>query len=188
MVRITNPGKLSQLRDVTISSPADNELLAYDNSSSEWINQTPTEAGLDAIYLKLDASNDPVTGDLLLTPTADSTSVLQVTKSDTTVVLNVDTTNAITTASGRLIVDGVADVVQVTIQAHSSQAANILEIQDSVANVQVSVDGSGGAVFNEEGNDADFRVEASGVDNALFVQGSDGFVGINTGTPKPHSM
>ena len=85
---------LDDLLDVTITSPADNELLAYDTSSGEWINQTPTEAGLDAIFLKLDASNDPITGDLLLTPTADSTSVFQVQQSDNTVVLNVDTTNA----------------------------------------------------------------------------------------------
>ena len=34
------------------------------------------------------------------------------------------------------------------------------------------------AVFNESGNDNDFRVEGSGVENALFVQGSDGNVGI----------
>jgi hypothetical protein len=38
-------------------------------------------------------------------------------------------------------------------------------------------------VFNESGADADFRVEASGEANALFVQGSDGFVGIGTNSP-----
>jgi hypothetical protein len=32
--------------DVTITTPADNEVLAYDNGSSEWINQTAAEAGL----------------------------------------------------------------------------------------------------------------------------------------------
>lgn len=46
-------------------------------------------------YLKLDGSNDPITGDLKLTPTADSTSVFQVFKSGgTTNVFNVDTTNS----------------------------------------------------------------------------------------------
>lgn len=49
---------------------------------------------LDAIYLKLDASNDPVTGDLLLKPTANSTTTFQIQPSgSTTPVLNVDTTN-----------------------------------------------------------------------------------------------
>jgi hypothetical protein len=38
-------------------------------------------------------------------------------------------------------------------------------------------------IFNENGNDIDFRVEGSGEANALFVQGSDGNVGIGTNTP-----
>ncbi len=37
---------LNSLTDVSISSVADNEVLAYDNSSSEFINQTAAEAGL----------------------------------------------------------------------------------------------------------------------------------------------
>ena len=55
---------LTDLSDVTITSPADNELLAYDTSSGEWINQTPAEVGLDAIYLKLDGTNSPMTGSI----------------------------------------------------------------------------------------------------------------------------
>lgn len=49
---------------------------------------------LDNRYLKLDASNDPITGDLTITPTADSTTTFQVNQADTTNVLTVDTTNA----------------------------------------------------------------------------------------------
>lgn len=37
---------LGELTDVTISSVADNEVLAYDSSSGNWINQTASEAGL----------------------------------------------------------------------------------------------------------------------------------------------
>ena len=37
---------LNSLTDVTISSVADHEVLAYDNGSSEFINMTPAEAGL----------------------------------------------------------------------------------------------------------------------------------------------
>lgn len=37
---------LDQLSDVTITSPVDNNLLAYDSASSLWINQTATEAGV----------------------------------------------------------------------------------------------------------------------------------------------
>ena len=37
---------LADVGDVTVTSVGDNEVLAYDNSTSKWINQTPTEAGL----------------------------------------------------------------------------------------------------------------------------------------------
>ena len=37
---------LNGVSDVTITTPADNEVLAYDSTSSQWINQTPAEAGL----------------------------------------------------------------------------------------------------------------------------------------------
>ena len=48
---------------------------------------------LDNRYLRLDASNDPITGALAITPTVDGVSVFQVNKADTTPVFNVDTTN-----------------------------------------------------------------------------------------------
>lgn len=41
----------------------------------------------------------------------------------------------------------------------------------------------GGLVVNEGGADVDFRVEGVGQANALFVQGSDGYVGVGTNTP-----
>ena len=39
---------LDSVTDVTITSVADNEVLAYDSTSSKWINQTAAEAGLVA--------------------------------------------------------------------------------------------------------------------------------------------
>jgi hypothetical protein len=59
---------------------------------------------------------------------------------------------------------------------------------DGTTNLDVvDIDGAltqdGGAVFNEAGADVDFRVESDTVDHALFVQGSDGFVGIGTSSP-----
>lgn len=38
---------LDDLGDVVITTPADNEVLAYDNGSGDWINQTAAEAGLE---------------------------------------------------------------------------------------------------------------------------------------------
>jgi len=37
---------LDRLSDVTVSSPANNDLLAYDSGSGKWINQTAAEAGV----------------------------------------------------------------------------------------------------------------------------------------------
>jgi len=52
------------------------------------------------------------------------------------------------------------------------------------------LDGSNGSVdegqiiFNEDSRDVDVRVESDNNVNALFVQGSDGFVGVNTAAPQ----
>jgi hypothetical protein len=43
---LADQDQLSELSDVTITSVADNEVLAYDSTSSKWINQTASEAGL----------------------------------------------------------------------------------------------------------------------------------------------
>lgn len=40
---------INDIGDVTITTPADNEVLAYDTTSGEWINQTPAEAGLQEV-------------------------------------------------------------------------------------------------------------------------------------------
>jgi len=50
---------LDRLSDVTIVSPTDNELLAYDSGSGKWVNQTAGEAGI----LAADGSV-PLSGDL----------------------------------------------------------------------------------------------------------------------------
>jgi hypothetical protein len=43
---LADQDQLSELSDVTITSVADNEVLAYDSTSSKWIIQTASEAGL----------------------------------------------------------------------------------------------------------------------------------------------
>jgi len=47
--------------------------------------------------------------------------------------------------------------------------------------------GADTVVWNEGGADVDFRVEGVGAPNALFVQGSDGFVGFGTNVPTVHT-
>ncbi len=57
---------LDDLDDVVITSVADHELLAWDAGTAKWINMTPTEAGLDALYLLLNTSNGPLTDTLTI--------------------------------------------------------------------------------------------------------------------------
>jgi hypothetical protein len=45
---IAGVSALGGLSDVAIDTPVDNELLAYDTTAGEWINQTAAEAGLQA--------------------------------------------------------------------------------------------------------------------------------------------
>lgn len=54
---------LDGVSDISITSVADNNLLAYDSSTSEWINQTPTEAGFASVAtsgLYSDLSGTPI--------------------------------------------------------------------------------------------------------------------------------
>jgi hypothetical protein len=73
------------------------------------------------------------------------------------------------------MVDGTTNLDVVDIDGAVDMASTALVTGVLTAN--------GGAVFNEAGADVDFRVESDTVDHALFVQGSDGFVGIGTSSP-----
>ena len=42
---------------------------------------------------------------------------------------------------------------------------------------------SGGAVFNEDSNDVDFRVESDNLANAFFINGANGNIGMGTNSP-----
>lgn len=63
---VGNAVDLADLQDVTITTVANNELLAYNTGTGEWINQTPTEAG----FATVSTSGDY--GDLINTPTSNS--------------------------------------------------------------------------------------------------------------------
>ncbi len=76
--------------------------------------------------------------------------------------------------------DGVLDLV--------SDTEIEINATDVDMNGALDLDGTftqdaGAVVFNEAGADYDFRVEGVGEANALFVQGSDGFVGIGNAAP-----
>ena len=74
----------------------------------------------------------------------------------------------------------------IVVRASASQSATLLELQQSDGSIfTTSGDGlaSSEFVINEQGIDIDFRVEGTGENNALMVQGSDGDVGIGVAAP-----
>jgi hypothetical protein len=78
--------------------------------------------------------------------------------------------------TARLHVNGTADITQLLIQAHSTQS-NLLSVwENSTGDDQITFSGTGGAVFNEQGNDADFRVEGDTEDHLLTVDAGDDVV------------
>jgi hypothetical protein len=65
--QITSNNELGELTDVTITTVTDNEVLAYDSTSSEWINQTPAEAGLVSLTGTETLTNKTLTSAVLNT-------------------------------------------------------------------------------------------------------------------------
>ena len=68
----------------------------------------------------------------------------------------------------------------VTLTAPVSNTARTITLPDSTSTLLAS---EGAVTINESGADLDFRVESDNDANALFVQGSDGNVGIGISTP-----
>lgn len=116
--------------------------------------------------------------------TTGTTRVMTVPDADLTLV-GTDTTQNLSnkTFTDGTMIDGSADEIQLRVQAHSTQTGNVLTLEDSAGNVQVSVDKDGFVVINEEGNVlGGLRVESDLEANALRVDGSVGEVMINGST------
>lgn len=57
---------INGVSDVTITTPADNEVLAYNSGTDTWINQTASEAGLLTSFDVVDDTTPQLGGDLSL--------------------------------------------------------------------------------------------------------------------------
>jgi hypothetical protein len=74
----------------------------------------------------------------------------------------------------------------ITVTAPNTSTDRVITLPDSTSTLATTAEAfnpDAAQVFNESGADVDFRVEGSNEANALFVQGSDGNVGIGTNTP-----
>ena len=115
------------LSDATITTPADNELLAYDSTSSEWINQTPTEAGFATV------ATSGAYSDLSGTPTNVSTFT-----NDAGYLTSFTETNDLSVAVTWANVPD-ANITQSSVTQHQA-ALSITESQISDLGVYASVD------------------------------------------------
>jgi len=104
-------------------------------------------------------------------------------------ILYSDGTNieeGITSADNLLVSGNVTFVSNASITGNANVTAN-LDV-DGTANLDVTdIDGAltqdGGAVFNEDSADVDFRVESNTNQHMLFVDAGNDRIGINTSTP-----
>ena len=125
---------INGLSDVTITSPADNDLLAYDSATSQWTNQTPTQAGLDDLYLNqsLNLSDLPnaATARTNLGLVAGGAGDIWVEKAGDTI-------------TGQLMIDGGSDQIQLLVQANATQTSNLAVFENSSGTDLVTITGAG---------------------------------------------
>ena len=95
---------------------------------------------------------------------------------------DVTATNGSDVVLGACLVNDIVDVISYSAFELNAQTFTGTTTMDVVTATGV-VTANGGAVFNEGSADVDFRVESDNATHALFVQGSDGNVGINTSSP-----
>jgi hypothetical protein len=100
-------------------------------------------------------------------------------KDGTTSATIADSTGVMTVASSVLTTTDIngGTIDGVTIGGASAGAGTFTSVTGT------SLDMNGAAVFNESGADVDFRIESDTNANAFFLQGSDGRIGIGTGSP-----
>ncbi|WKZ29716.1 MAG: hypothetical protein QY314_02805 [Candidatus Dojkabacteria bacterium] len=89
----------------------------------------------------------------------------------------------IATPGAKLHIVGTSDNEGFILDAWSSQTEDLFKIRNSSANNLIVFTSLGGAIFNEQGADADFRIESTSNANMFFVDASTNRVGIGTNTP-----
>lgn len=86
------------------------------------------------------------------------------------------------TLSGGLVLDGGASSV-ITVNDNVANALTLVDAGGIEYLRLITTNGQPAVVWNEGGADVDHRWEASGQPNALFIRGSDGYVGLWTSAP-----
>ena len=186
---------LAELDDVTITSVGDNDIIAYDNSSSKYINQTASEAGLatSAQGALADSATQP--SDNISTLTNDS-GFITASTTDTLTNKTIDadgTGNSITNIEDANIksaaaidaskiadgsvsnaefqrLDGVTSDIQTQLDGKQASGSYITASStDTLTNKTIDADGTGNSITNIE--DANIKSSAA-IDAAKIADGS----------------
>jgi hypothetical protein len=147
--QITANNELDEVTDVTITAVADNEVLAYDSTSSEWINQTPAEAGLVSL-----TGTETLTNKTLTSPVLDGTISGTSIKDEDTMVSDSDTHLA-TQQSIKAYVDSqVGGVSAEVVNDTTPQLGGDLDVNGqsivsvSNGNIAITPDGTGSVILD----------------------------------------
>lgn len=178
---------IGELGDVVITSVGDDDVIAYDNGTSKFINQTASEAGLAAASHTHTLANVTDSGDLAALDTVDTTeiannavSLAKLADMATASFIGRDTTAAgdpeILSAADARVVLNVADGAEVNQNAFGAIAV------DGQSNVVADVDadtftlvaGSNITITTDAGTDAvTINSSASGSDLSIEDEGSE---------------
>ena len=186
---------LAELDDVTITSVGDNEVLAYDNSSSKFINQTASEASLatSAQGALADTAVQPASSDVLTNKTIDV---------DNNTVSNIEVDNLksgvldtdISSVAGTDTTIPSAKAVKTYVDAQVDTKDTLAELDDvtitSVAdNEVVAYDNSSSKFINQTAAEAGLATSAQGAladsatqpsDNISTLTNDSGFITAST--------
>ena len=129
---------INDITDVTITTPADNEVLAFDNVSGDWINQTPAEAGLSGTSHNHSGVYQPLDDEL--------TDIAGLTPTDSSII--VGTGAAFATESGATARTSLGLSIGTDVQAYDEELGDVAGLTPGDGNIII---GSGPAFITESG-------------------------------------